>query len=172
MKIPARWKLFVAEYVKDFRGTQAAIRAGYSAKSAKQQASRHLARPEVQAYIAELMKAAGGDLEITAARTIKEIARLAFHDIGSYFKVGQDGKLIFKELTELTADQRAAIAEYDHEKRTMKLYNKDPSLDKLGKHFKLFTELHEVEHTFTVMPTITRGGKKLIFNVGSPRPTK
>ena len=39
---------FVDEYMLDLNGTQAAIRAGYSQKTAKQQASQMLEKPEVQ----------------------------------------------------------------------------------------------------------------------------
>lgn len=40
-------KLFCREYVKDYNGTQAAIRAGYSEKTAAVQASRLLKKPEI-----------------------------------------------------------------------------------------------------------------------------
>lgn len=46
------------------------------------------------------------------------------------------------------------------------------ALDLLGKHHKLFTEMHEHQHNFTVMPTITRGGKPVDINVGKPKPLK
>lgn len=50
-------KTFVEEYLKDYNGTAAAIRAGYSEKSAAQQASRLLREPEVLAYRDELITA-------------------------------------------------------------------------------------------------------------------
>lgn len=43
---------FVAEYLVDLNGRQAAIRAGYSAKTAEQQASRLLTKAKVQAAVA------------------------------------------------------------------------------------------------------------------------
>ncbi|WP_211441423.1 terminase small subunit [Collimonas humicola] len=42
--LPPRIKLFVVEYTKDMNGTQAAIRAGYSAKTAQEQSSQHLSK--------------------------------------------------------------------------------------------------------------------------------
>ncbi|MBR6839144.1 MAG: terminase small subunit [Oscillospiraceae bacterium] len=45
-----RQKRFVEEYLKTGIGKEAAINAGYSPRSAEQQASRLLAMPEVQAY--------------------------------------------------------------------------------------------------------------------------
>ena len=45
--------LFCLEYLKDFNGTQAAIRAGYSKKTANQQAARLLANVNIQNQIKE-----------------------------------------------------------------------------------------------------------------------
>lgn len=42
--------LFVFEYLRDFNGTQAAIRAGYEAKSAASQAWKLLRKPEIKEY--------------------------------------------------------------------------------------------------------------------------
>ena len=44
---------FCLEYLKDFNGTQAAIRAGYSKKTANEQASRLLANVNIQNQIKE-----------------------------------------------------------------------------------------------------------------------
>lgn len=45
-----RERTFVHEYLHDLNGTQAAIRSGYSEKTAASQASRLLRKPDVQAY--------------------------------------------------------------------------------------------------------------------------
>jgi len=47
-----------------------------------------------------------------------------------------------------------------------------PALVHLGKHHKLFTELHETQHTFTQMPSIKRNGKAVQFEVGNPKPDR
>lgn len=52
--INERQKAFCREYLIDFNGTQAAIRAGYSARSAKVTASRMLTYANVRTHIAEL----------------------------------------------------------------------------------------------------------------------
>ncbi|MEF9946825.1 MAG: terminase small subunit [Comamonas sp.] len=46
-----RWQAFAREYVKDFNGTQAAIRAGYAERSAAMQASRLLTKDKVQEFV-------------------------------------------------------------------------------------------------------------------------
>ncbi len=49
-----RYELFCQEYVKDYNGAQAAIRAGYAEKSAKQTASRLLTNADLLARVREL----------------------------------------------------------------------------------------------------------------------
>jgi hypothetical protein len=51
-KLTPRQARFVAEYVKDLNGTQAAIRAGYAAKHASAQSYQLLQKTTVQAAIA------------------------------------------------------------------------------------------------------------------------
>lgn len=58
-------KRFVREWLIDMNGTRAAIRAGYSAKSAANTASRLMKDPDVQAYRNELLKAKFDELGIT-----------------------------------------------------------------------------------------------------------
>lgn len=56
---------FVREWLVDMNGTRAAIRAGYSEKSAANTASRLMKDPDVQAYRNELLKAKFDELGIT-----------------------------------------------------------------------------------------------------------
>lgn len=49
-KLTERERAFVRQYLVDLNGTQAAIRVGYSEKTAASQASRLLRKPNVQAY--------------------------------------------------------------------------------------------------------------------------
>lgn len=46
-------KRFVEEYLIDLNATQAAIKAGYSPKTAKQTGSENLSKPDLRAYIDE-----------------------------------------------------------------------------------------------------------------------
>lgn len=56
---------FVREWLVDMNGTRAAVRAGYSEKSAANTASRLMKDPDVQAYRNELLKAKFDELGIT-----------------------------------------------------------------------------------------------------------
>jgi hypothetical protein len=68
---------FVAEFLVDLNATKAAIRAGYSAKSAHVHSARLLADARISAAIAEGQKRRLDKLGITAERVLSEIALLA-----------------------------------------------------------------------------------------------
>jgi len=106
--------------------------------------------------------------ELTGARVLEEMRRLAFADIKEYYKWSPEkNRYVLKSLEELTPDQTAAIQRYVPGEGYY-LYDKQNALEKLGKHFKLFTDLNETIHSFTMMPTIKRGGKEHVFDVGKP----
>lgn len=63
--LTAKQKRFVQEWMVDLCGTRAAVRAGYSEKSAANTASRLMKDPAVQAYRNELLKAKFDELGIT-----------------------------------------------------------------------------------------------------------
>jgi phage terminase small subunit len=98
--------LFAAEYVKDMNGTQAAIRAGYSKKTANEQAARLLAKASVGAEVARLSRAQLEECNVTALDVKRRLALLGFQDIRTLFD--QAGNL--RPLHELTADEAAVIA--------------------------------------------------------------
>ncbi|MGN6312865.1 MAG: terminase small subunit [Rhodanobacteraceae bacterium] len=99
-----RQRLFVAEYLTDLNATQAAIRAGYSAKTAEVQGPRLLGNVRVADAIAQAMKAREKRTEITQDRVLKELARIAFFDIRRLYNA--DGTL--KKPHELD-DEAAAV---------------------------------------------------------------
>lgn len=69
-------KRFVREWLIDMNGTRAAIRAGYSEKSAANTASRLMKDPAVQAYRDELLKAKFDELGITRHSLAVEVWRV------------------------------------------------------------------------------------------------
>ena len=60
-KLSEKMKQFCIEYLKDFNGTQAAIRAGYSQNTAQQISSENLLKPVIKAEIENQMKIVLGD---------------------------------------------------------------------------------------------------------------
>jgi phage terminase small subunit len=75
-----RRERFAQEYIKDLNGTQAAIRAGYAAKSAHVTGSRLLSDAKVQRMIEGLKVEVRQADVISVQRTLQEIARIAYGD--------------------------------------------------------------------------------------------
>jgi len=67
-KLAPMQSVFVQEYLIDLNATQAAIRAGYSAKTAEQQGYQLLQKPSVQAAIAARQKEREQRTAVTAER--------------------------------------------------------------------------------------------------------
>lgn len=70
-------KRFVAEYLIDLNATQAAIRAGYSAKTANEQGSRLLAKSNIAKAVADGAQKRIAKAEITAKDVLEGLHREA-----------------------------------------------------------------------------------------------
>lgn len=85
MSLSIRRQLFVAEYLKDLNGAQAALRAGYSPRSAKVQAAQMLAMPEVQAAIQEAQASRVDRVKIDADWVLTRLAEEADADLADLY---------------------------------------------------------------------------------------
>ncbi|WP_221622714.1 terminase small subunit [Burkholderia stagnalis] len=72
-KLTAKQMRFVDEYLVDLNGTAAARRAGYSERTANEQAARLLAKVSVQHAVAERIKARTARTEIDQDRIVREL---------------------------------------------------------------------------------------------------
>lgn len=73
----AKQRAFTVEYIKDKNATQAAIRAGYSKKTAYSQACDLLKKPEITQAIEELQKAAEARAGITVDTIVNDLKAIA-----------------------------------------------------------------------------------------------
>jgi phage terminase small subunit len=141
----ARQEQFVAEYLIDLNGTQAAIRAGYSPKTASEQSFDLLRKPQIAQAIAEKRQEAQKSTNITVERVLKEVAGLAFFDVRKL--VNADGSP--KSITDLDDETARAIQGIELQTvkdgendfalvRKYKVADKNAALEKLMKHLGLF----------------------------------
>lgn len=72
----AKQKAFCEEYIIDFNGTQAAIRAGYSAKTADVQAAQLLGKLNIQKYIKELQEKRNKRVKITQDEVLEDLIEI------------------------------------------------------------------------------------------------
>ncbi len=138
-------ELFCQEYIIDLNATQAAIRSGYSAKTAYSIGEENLKKPDIDLRIKELMKVRSERTEITQDRVLQEYARLAFLDPRKFFDA--NGNLI--NVVDLDDETAAALAgiEVTTEKdkdgdlsftKKVKLNDKGRALDSLARHLGMF----------------------------------
>lgn len=109
-KLTAQQRLFVREYLDDRNGTQAAIRAGYSERTAGSQAHDLLKKPEIRRLVNEglerLEKRLTEKTEVRLERILLELHRIFTVDP---LDLWTDG-LTLKPLAEIEPDVRRAIA--------------------------------------------------------------
>lgn len=147
--LPAKQKRFVMEYLVDLNATQAAIRAGYSAKTATVQGPRLLGKVRIQQEIEKGQKKIAERAGITIDELINGYKEIAFSDIAQCYN--EDGSL--KNIHEIPKQIRMAIAGMEIEElfekkgkdkvhvgyiKKIKLWDKTKSLDALGRHLGFF----------------------------------
>ena len=161
---------FVNEYLIDLNATQAAIRSGYSERTAKSQGQRLLTHVDIKASIASRQHELAETCEVTQERIIRELAKLGFSNQLDYMSVDGNGSP-FVDLSTLTRDQAAAIQEFTSEtycdgsgdgvrevkKIRLKLADKRGALVDLGRHLNMFADRVDVNATINVH-VLPRGG--------------
>jgi phage terminase small subunit len=168
---------FVAEYPIDLNGAAAAVRAGYAAKSAKVTASRLLKKPAIKAALQDkvtqhvaAVAEATKTTDLSAARVLEELRRLAFCDIRGLFNANGD----LKPLADLTEEQAACIGGFEvliknakagdgvtDTIHKFKLWDKPKALEMLAKHFALLVERVEVIDEAGLLDKIAKARARL-----------
>mgnify|MGYP000900802258 FL=1 len=147
-KLTDKQQRFVDEYLIDLNATQAAIRAGYSAKTADQQGSRMLANVKVKQAVAEKQAQRSKRTGVNQDRVVLELAKVAFAKMTDI--VDSNGKI--KE--DASPDDLACIEsikykESDNEyggsvEREVKIASKLKALELLGKHLGMWSDKFNV----------------------------
>jgi len=138
-------KRFCDEYIIDLNRTQAALRAGYSKKTAYSQGQRLLKDVEIQARIDKINKNREKRTQITADMVIKELSNVAFISESDFY---HDNGVV-KLLSELTTEQKRALQSFGFKSipigdgeyldvPVFKAQDKMKALEMLGKHFGIF----------------------------------
>ena len=133
---------FVDEYLIDLNATQAAIRAGYSEKSASRIAVELLNKTQVSETIQKCVQARAARTEITQDMVIHELAAIGFAKATDYAAVTADECVIIKPTGALADDQQRAIASIEQGNFGIKfkLHDKVKALELLGKHLGMFAD--------------------------------
>lgn len=108
--LTGKQKRFVSEYLIDLNATQAAIRAGYSARTANEQGARLLANVNIQNTVQTAMEKRQARTELTQDEVVAELRGVAFAMAADYSDSG------------------------------LKVSNKLKALELLGRHLGMFTD--------------------------------
>ncbi len=139
---------FVAEYLVDLNATRAAIRAGYSAKTADRIGPELLGKTCVREAVEAAQKRREKRTEITQDRVLHELARVAFGNSRAVMSWGPGG-LVLRNSAELTEDEAALVSEVretttkDGGSMALKTHDKMKALELLGKHLGMFDKKQE-----------------------------
>ena len=141
----AKQKTFCAEYLIDLNATQAAIRAGYSPKTAYSIGNELLNKPDVRTRIDKAIAERSKRTGVNAERVVRELAKLAF--INATDVVDTDTAKVKDSATQ---DDKSAIASVkvkitqgessDSVEREIRFADKIKALELLGKHLGMFTD--------------------------------
>lgn len=182
-KMTERQKRFCDEYLIDLNATQAAIRAGYTAKYANTNAPKLLQNTAVAEYIAQRKADRVHRTEITQDMVLRELANIAFSNAADYAAVverdvelPQENGTVMKVYdadgnpvkyrtvepvltSELTEDQKRALSviKKGRDGFEVKPYDKVKALELLGKHLGMWTDKLEVEADMDLNITVDYG---------------
>lgn len=98
------------EYLIDLNATQAAIRAGYSRRSAMEQGYQLLQKSSVSSAIQDAMEARSKRTQVSQDRVLEELIAIGFASIYDAFRI-ESGLLGYKNIDELPSNLQKAIVE-------------------------------------------------------------
>lgn len=144
-KLTARQQRFCDEYLIDLNATQAAIRAGYSPKTAEQAASRLLSLVKVSDEINREMAIRSKRTGISQDRVLLEIAKMAFVNIDDVVDVKTGAVKPDASREDLACIQSIKYKSSESEmgssvEREVKIADKKANLELLGKHLGMFKD--------------------------------
>ena len=167
-------ELFVREYLadKNLNAKQAAIRAGYSPKTAEVQASRLLRQAKVRAYIEELQSPRFEMLDITTDRLVNELALHGFGKItdfydpetGRMFEPHEMPPEVAARVSSIKVRREKIYATMDgvteisvkEQLVELKCWDKLSALQMLGRHLGMFKDKVEHQAGFSLLDTLRR----------------
>lgn len=145
MKLTPKQQRFVEEYLIDLNATQAAIRAGYSAKNADKIGPELLGKTRVKAAIDKAMAERSRRTGISQDRVLRELAKIAFvnpTDVINMAEATIRGDANREDTAAIASVKVKTIPSEDGDivEREVKMCDKLKALELIGKHLGMFTD--------------------------------
>lgn len=154
-KLTAKQQKFVEEYLIDLNATQAAIRAGYSVKTADVIGYQLLQKTSVQEAIAKAMAERSRRTGVNQDRVVLELAKIAFVKMTDV--VNGNGEIKSDaNPDDLSCIESIKYKESDNEfggsvEREVKIGSKLKALELLGKHLGMWNDKLDVNVTTPIV---------------------
>jgi phage terminase small subunit len=136
VKLTSKQEAFVREYLIDLNATQAAIRAGYSEKTARQTASENMTKPYILARIEELKGERAEKLNIDAEWVLKRLVDIS------------DRCMQVKAVKEFDFKTKKLVETGEYQFDSM---GANKSTELIGKHLGMFREKLDINAKMGVM---------------------
>ncbi|HEM6735046.1 TPA: terminase small subunit [Citrobacter amalonaticus] len=161
MALTDKQEMFCREYLIDLNATQAAIRAGYSAKTANRTASENLSKPDIQSRIAELKAKRNEDVSINAQYVLNRLVEIDQMDVldiltstGDLMPVSLWPKVWRTTLSGLDVVEMSAEGNTAALLKKIKWPDKVKNLELIGKHISVQAFKEQVEQKVTATHSI------------------
>ncbi len=145
-KLTAKQRRFCDEYLIDLNATQAAIRAGYSEKNARNIASENLAKPNIKAYIDERMAEKESQLIATQDEVLKYLTSVLRGE-------SQSTEIVVEGTGDGCSEARALKKEPSEKDRLR-------AAELLGKRYGLYTDKVETDVDMALTVNIDYGDEE------------
>jgi phage terminase small subunit len=154
MALTDKQEMFCREYLIDLNATQAAIRAGYSEKTARASGSENLSKPDIQERISELKQERNERNQVSADYVLNRLVEIDQMDIldiltdtGDLKPVAQWPTVWRTTLSGLDVMAMAGDGETAALLKKIKWPDKVKNLELLGKHVSVQAFKEKVEHS-------------------------
>jgi phage terminase small subunit len=111
-------RLFIEAYLIHKNATKAAIAAGFSERSANNQGTRLMANDAIRGEIEARLASTFDRYAVTSDRIIRELAKIAFANIGDFIVIEEGGAAIV-DFGTATREQMASLKSIEIDERPM-----------------------------------------------------
>jgi phage terminase small subunit len=167
-KLTNKQERFCQEYMIDLNATQAAIRAGYSKKTAAEMGHENLTKPHIAAKVHAMLEEARKRAAKTADDIRERLEHIGFTDLTDIIEFNEHGMTVLKNSKDIKPEHAAALESVQFTQTDsainfkVKKINPLKALELLGKEQGMFVD--KVEHGGSVQHIVE------VVNYGDSKP--